>query len=153
MNRLPALFFPLATLVTPTTSTLVQDNTRLVPPLVFHPAPTHLGRGTQRQFHSSIQGPPRVRNADRYLTRHLPRRVAHARISDSATEQVLMLEARGKETQPYNPTLKMFRPQRPQETYAYLKQTIPAGSDIGRGRSSTLDVVSTLDVISTLGRI
>jgi hypothetical protein len=64
-----------------------------------------------------------------------------------------MLEARGKETQLYNPTLKMFRPQRPQETYAYLKQTIPAGSDIGRGRSSTLDVVSTLDVISTLGRI
>jgi hypothetical protein len=36
----------------------VQDNTRLVPPLVFHPAPTHLGRGTQRS-HSSVQGPPR----------------------------------------------------------------------------------------------
>jgi hypothetical protein len=33
----------------------------------------------------------------RYLTRHLPRKVAHARISDSATdEQVLMLETRGK---------------------------------------------------------
>ena len=32
-----------------------------------------------------------------YLTRHLPRKVAHARISDSATdEQVLMLETRGK---------------------------------------------------------
>jgi hypothetical protein len=46
-------------LVTPTTSsTLVQDNTRLAPPLVFHPAPTHLGRGTQRQSHSSVQGPP-----------------------------------------------------------------------------------------------
>jgi hypothetical protein len=45
-------------LVTPTTSgTLVQDNTRLAPHLVFHPAPTHLGRGTQR-FHSSVQGPP-----------------------------------------------------------------------------------------------
>jgi hypothetical protein len=52
-------------LVTPTTSgTLVQDNTRLAPHLVLHPAPTHLGRGTQR-FHSSVQGPPRVRNADR----------------------------------------------------------------------------------------
>jgi hypothetical protein len=38
----------------------------------------------------------------------------------------------------------MFRPQRPQETYAYLKQIVPAGSDIGRGRSSTLGVVSTL---------
>jgi hypothetical protein len=35
----------------------VQDNIRLVPPLVFHPAPTHLGRGTQRS-HSSVQGPP-----------------------------------------------------------------------------------------------
>jgi hypothetical protein len=32
-----------------------------------------------------------------YLTRHLQRKVAHARISDSATdEQVLMLETRGK---------------------------------------------------------
>jgi hypothetical protein len=32
-----------------------------------------------------------------YLTRHLPRKLAHARISDSATdEQVLMLETRGK---------------------------------------------------------
>jgi hypothetical protein len=32
-----------------------------------------------------------------YLTHHLPQKVAHARISDSATdEQVLMLEIRGK---------------------------------------------------------
>jgi hypothetical protein len=32
-----------------------------------------------------------------YLTHHLPRKVAHAWISDSATdEQVLMLEMRGK---------------------------------------------------------
>jgi hypothetical protein len=29
----------------------------LAPHLVFHPAPTHLGRGTQR-FHSSVQGTP-----------------------------------------------------------------------------------------------
>ena len=80
-----------------------------------------------------------------YLTHHLPRKVTHAQISDSATdEQVLTHEMRGKKTQLYNPTLKMFRPQRPQKTYAYLKQTIPAGSDIGRGRSSTLGVVSTL---------
>jgi hypothetical protein len=35
----------------------VQDNRRRIPPLVFHPAPTHLGRGTQRQFYSSVQGP------------------------------------------------------------------------------------------------
>jgi hypothetical protein len=48
----------LARLVTPTTSTLVQDNTRLISPLVFHPAPTYLGRGMQRQIYSSIQGPP-----------------------------------------------------------------------------------------------
>jgi hypothetical protein len=48
----------LARLVTPTTSTLVQDNTRLILPLVFHLAPTHLSRGTQRQIHSSVQGPP-----------------------------------------------------------------------------------------------
>ena len=37
----------------------------------------------------------------------------------------------------------MFWPQRPQKTYAYYKQTVPAGSDINRGSSSTLGVVST----------
>jgi hypothetical protein len=56
-----------------------------------------------------------------YLTHHLPRKVTRARISDSATEQVLTLETRGKKTQLYTLMLKMFRPQRPQETYAYLK--------------------------------
>jgi hypothetical protein len=35
-----------ATLVTPTTSTPVRDNISLIPPLVFHLASTHLGRGT-----------------------------------------------------------------------------------------------------------
>jgi hypothetical protein len=80
-----------------------------------------------------------------YLTHHLPRKVTRARTSDSATdEQVLTYETRGKKMQLYNPTLKMFRPQRPQKTYAYLKQTVPSDSDIGRGSSSTLDVVSTL---------
>jgi hypothetical protein len=48
----------LARLVTPTTSTPVQDNTRPIPPLVFHPAPTHLGRGTQRKIYSLVQRPP-----------------------------------------------------------------------------------------------
>jgi hypothetical protein len=49
-----------------------------------------------------------------YLTRHLPRKVAHARISDSATdEQVLMLETRGKK---HDCIPKMFRPQQPQRT-------------------------------------
>jgi hypothetical protein len=43
--------------------------------------------------------------------------------------------------------IKMFRPQRPQKTYAYLEQNVPVGSDIGRGRSSTLSVVSTLSGI------
>jgi hypothetical protein len=83
-----------------------------------------------------------------YLTHHLPRKVTHARTSDSAIdEKVLTHETRGKRTQLYNPTLKMFRPQRPQKTYAYLEQTVPAGSDIDRGRSSTLGVVSTLSRI------
>jgi hypothetical protein len=79
-----------------------------------------------------------------YLTHHLPGKVTHARISDSAIEQVLTHETRGKKTQLYNPKIKMFRPQRPQKTYAYLEQTVSVGSDIGRGRSSTLGVVSTL---------
>jgi hypothetical protein len=56
-----------------------------------------------------------------YLTHHLPRKVTHTRISDSATEQVLTHETRGKKMQLYDPTIKMFRPQRPQKTYAYFK--------------------------------
>jgi hypothetical protein len=47
----------LATLVTPTTSTPVQDNISLILPLVFHLASTHLGRDTQRQNHWSVDGP------------------------------------------------------------------------------------------------
>jgi hypothetical protein len=47
---------------------LAQDNTSHgFPPLVFHLAPTHLGWGTQRQFYSSVQGPPRGRNGDRLI--------------------------------------------------------------------------------------
>jgi hypothetical protein len=42
-----------------------------------------------------------------YLTHHLPRKVTLARISDSATdEQVLILKTRGKKTQLYNATIR-----------------------------------------------
>jgi hypothetical protein len=42
-----------------------------------------------------------------YLTHHLPRKVTLAWISDSATdEQVLILETRGKKTQLYNTTIR-----------------------------------------------
>jgi hypothetical protein len=47
----------LATLVTPTTSTPVQDNISLILPLVFHLASTHLGRDTHQQIHWSVEGP------------------------------------------------------------------------------------------------
>jgi hypothetical protein len=47
----------LATLVTPTTSTPVQDNISLILPLVFHLASTHLGRDTQHQIHWLVEGP------------------------------------------------------------------------------------------------
>jgi hypothetical protein len=77
-----------------------------------------------------------------YLTHRLPRKVTLARISDFVTdEQALMLETRGKKTQLYDMTIKMFRPQRP---CACFRQTVPGGSDIGMGRSSTLGVTSTL---------
>jgi hypothetical protein len=52
-----------------------------------------------------------------YLTHHLPRKVTHTRISDSATEQVLTLKIRGKKMQLYTLTLKKFRPQQPQEIH------------------------------------
>jgi hypothetical protein len=48
---------PLAMLVTPTTSTPVQDNISLIFPLVFHLASTHLGRGPQQQIHWLADGP------------------------------------------------------------------------------------------------
>jgi hypothetical protein len=99
-------------------------------------------RDLERQGRSS-RGTP-TPSGYGYLTHHLPRKVTHARISDSATEQVLTHETRGKKTQLYNPTIKMFRPRRPQKTYAYFKQTVLAGSDSGMGRSGTLGVVSTL---------
>jgi hypothetical protein len=58
----------------------------------------------------------------KYLTHHLPRKVTHARTSDSATdEQVLTHETRGKKTQLYTLTIKMFRPQRPQKNIRILK--------------------------------
>jgi hypothetical protein len=63
-NRLTLSLSPSRTLVTPTASspTLAQDNTSHgFPPFVFHLAPTHLGWGTQRQFYSSVQGPPGVK--------------------------------------------------------------------------------------------
>jgi hypothetical protein len=47
----PSPSLSLATLVTPTTSTPVQDNISLILPLVFHLASTHLGRDMQRQIH------------------------------------------------------------------------------------------------------
>jgi hypothetical protein len=47
----------LAMLVTPTTSTPVQDNISLILPLVFHLASTHLGRDTQQQIYWSVDGP------------------------------------------------------------------------------------------------
>jgi hypothetical protein len=79
-----------------------------------------------------------------YLTHHLPQKVTLARISDSATdEQVRILETRGKKTQLYNMTIRCLGLSGHKKTYAYYKQTVPAGSDIGRKSSSTLSVVST----------
>jgi hypothetical protein len=37
----------------------------------------------------------------------------------------------------------MFWPRRPQKTYAHYRQTVPAGSDVSKGSSSTLDIDST----------
>jgi hypothetical protein len=42
-----------------------QDNTSRIFPLVFHLAPTHLDWDMQRQFYSSVQGPPGVETPTR----------------------------------------------------------------------------------------
>ena len=54
------------------------------------------GRDIERQARPS-RGTP-TPPGYRYLTHHLPRKVAHARTSDSATEQVLTLEKFSTET-------------------------------------------------------
>jgi hypothetical protein len=78
-------------------------------------------RGTRKRQGRPSRGTPTPPGYG-YLTHHLPRKVTHARTSDSATdEHVLMHETRGKKTQLYNPTLKMFRPQRPQKNICILK--------------------------------
>jgi hypothetical protein len=54
---------PSRTLVTPTASAFLLGAGQHEPrfsPLVFRLTPTHLGWGTQRQFYSSVQGPPGV---------------------------------------------------------------------------------------------
>jgi hypothetical protein len=54
---------PWRTLVTPTASASPWrriTRATFLPPLVFHLAPTHLGWDTQRQFYSSVQGPPGI---------------------------------------------------------------------------------------------
>jgi hypothetical protein len=52
-------------------------------------------RGTRKRQGRQSRGTPTPPGYG-YLTHHLPRKVTHARISDSAVEQVLMLEIRGK---------------------------------------------------------
>jgi hypothetical protein len=78
-----------------------------------------------------------------YPTRHLPQKVTLTRTSSSATnEQVMAHETRGKKTQLYDTTMKVFRPRRPQRTHACYKQITPAGSGISRGSSCALGAVS-----------
>jgi hypothetical protein len=56
----------------------------------------------------------------------------------------MMLETRGKKTQLFNTTIKCLGLSGREKTCACYRQTVPAGSGIGRGSSSTLGVVSTL---------
>jgi hypothetical protein len=57
-----------------------------------------------------------------YPTRHLPRKVTLARTSGSATnEQVMAHETRGKKTQLYDTTMKVFRPQQPRKNTCMLQ--------------------------------
>jgi hypothetical protein len=102
------------------------------------------GKGARKRQGRPSRGTPTPPGYG-YLTHHLPRKVTLARISDLATdEQVLILETRGKETQLYNTTIKVFRPQRPRKTHVHCRQTVLAGSYIRR---------ATLGVVSTLGKI
>jgi hypothetical protein len=78
-----------------------------------------------------------------YLTHHLPRKVTHARTRDYATEQVLIHETRGKRSFIIRQLQCLGLGGR--EKHAHTsKQIVLAGSYIGRGRSSTLGVISTL---------
>jgi hypothetical protein len=59
---------PSRMLVTPTAnaSPWRRITRAAVSPLVFHLAPTHLGWDTQRQFYSSVQGPPGSKRRQNY---------------------------------------------------------------------------------------
>jgi hypothetical protein len=81
----------------------------------------------------------------RYLTHHLSQKVTLVWINDSAIDrQVMVLETRGEKTQLFKHDDKVFRPRRRKKACACYRQTVPAGSGIGRGSSSTLGIDSTL---------
>jgi hypothetical protein len=62
-------------------------------------------------------------------------------------------QSKGKRTAALQHDNGMFGPRRPQKTYAYYRQTDPAGSNISGGSSSTLGVNSTFGGIRPgLGR-
>jgi hypothetical protein len=56
----------------------------------------------------------------------------------------MVLETRGEKTQLFKHDDKVFRPRRRKKACACYRQTVPAGSGIGRGSSSTLGIDSTL---------
>jgi hypothetical protein len=69
-----------------------------------------------------------------YLTHHLPQKVTRARTRDTATEQVLTHETRGKKTQLYNPTLKCLGLSgRKKHTHTSSKLFLQAQTSAGGG--------------------
>jgi hypothetical protein len=103
--------------------------------------PKNDGRTRKRQGRPSRGTPTPLGYG--YLTHHLSRKVTHARTRDSTTEQVLIHETRGKRSFIIRQLQCFGLSGRKKHTHT-SKQTVLAGSDIGRGRSSTLGVISTL---------
>jgi hypothetical protein len=80
------LSLSLVKLVTPTTSTPVQDNISLILPLVFHLASTHLGRDTQHQIHWSVEGPRGFETPTIVVLRCKSKRIMHLLITNPQFE-------------------------------------------------------------------
>jgi hypothetical protein len=71
-------------------------------------------RGLERQGRPSRGTPTPLGYG--YLTRHLPRKATHARLSGSASQQASPSARNEEETQLYTRNTQMFRPRQPQRT-------------------------------------
>jgi hypothetical protein len=110
---------------------VAQDNMSCVSPLVFHLAPTHLGWDTQRQFYSSVQGPPGVETPTPSTIMNSGRRNGQGSTGKLSmckrgedNKKCSTVEGKRKETRGFSPQQQEGRDQRRSESKRRLKPGI-----------------------------